>query len=127
MKLIVLKLLRYLNVFPFIALFISFISVFLRRYDYWNHLNRWYLSQLTSSGLFFILIILCFYVVYRYCLYLRVSLIGLACLNLYNIYYKLFNLKNYDTYAAIIIITFFILATILLIKSKSKCTTSKKD
>ena len=86
--------------------------------EWYPHVNSYYLNQISGHTLFTCFFMWFYARVHRFCLYSKVSIIGLAGLNLFNILYDVFNLTSYTIYAEIIIGTSLVLALIFLIKNK---------
>lgn len=102
---------------PFILLIIDGVSLFLYKYPFWDTVNQYFLHQISGHALLTLFFMWYYAVIHKFCMYAKVSIIGLALLNIYNMCYKIFDLDNYIIYSRIIIITSLILATIYFIRN----------
>lgn len=101
---------------PFIMLLMDGLSLFLYDYPFYDTLNLYFLNQITGHTLLGLAFMYFYAHIHRFCLFSKVSIIGMACLNLFNIAYKVFDLNEYLIYAQIIILLSIILSSIYLIK-----------
>ena len=77
-----------------------------------NVLSHWWISEIMSHSLAFVLFMAFYAYVHKYCLYSWVCIIGLGFLNLLNILHYFVNFTYIQAYAGFIILTALIFAII---------------
>lgn len=101
---------------PFVMLLADGIALFLYDEPYYQTLSLYFLNQITGHTILGLIFMYFYAYIHRFCLYSKISIIGMAFLNLYNICFSVFGLSDYFTYAQILILTAIVLSSIFLIK-----------
>jgi uncharacterized membrane protein YbjE (DUF340 family) len=101
---------------PFIMLMVDGASLFLYECDFWQRVSLWYLNQISGHTLLTSFFMWYYATLHKFCLYSKISIIGLGLLNVYNIAHDVFLLSDYIVYSRIIVLTSLILAIVFLIK-----------
>lgn len=101
---------------PFVMLLMDGLALFLYDKPFYTTLSLYFLNQITGHTLLALGFMLFYAVMHKFCLYSKISIFGMACLNLYNVCYSVFGLEDYFMYAQIIILISIVLSSIYLIK-----------
>lgn len=92
------------------------VSLLIYESQYYTLLYYNLVAQITGHGILTGLFMYFYAYIHRFCLYSKVSIIGLIALNIYNIVHNAFELTNYYIYASIIVFITIILSLIFIIR-----------
>ena len=104
---------------PFILLSIDIIWWVLSFWGIYSH-DYWVVLEFFSHSLSFCFFMAFYAYVHRYCYYSWACIIGLALLNLVNIFYYFIPIDYFRLYIGVILITTFVFAIILKLKNHVK-------
>ena len=104
---------------PFILLSIDIIWWVLSFWGIYSH-DYWVVLEFFSHSLSFCFFMAFYAYVHRYCYYSWACIIGLALLNLVNIFYYFIPIDYFRLYIGVILITTFVFAIILKLKKHVK-------
>jgi hypothetical protein len=105
---------------PFIMLLVDGVSLFLYKFDFWQKISLWYLNQISGHTILTVFFMWYYATLHKFCLYSKISIIGLGLLNIYNIAYDVLSLNDYIVYSKIIVLTSLILAIVFLIRNRNE-------
>lgn len=96
---------------PFLLLFIDLVWWVLSLFEIYI-LQNWWIGELLSHSVAFVLFMAFYAYIHRYCLYSWICIISLGLLNITNIFHYFINFEYIQVYAGLIILSGLIFALI---------------